>query len=66
MNLSGWPSCEPKIRPWTSKLQNRRVNYSVWFVTECVKRSKKKKEFYDSCKDCVVLNCINENRMKWV
>jgi len=29
MNLSGWPSCESKIRPWTSKLQNRRVNYRI-------------------------------------
>jgi len=31
MKFSGWPSCESKIRPWTSKLQNRRGNHRLCF-----------------------------------
>lgn len=71
MYLLGWPSCEPKIRPWTSKLQNRRVNHRITVCDLLVNvlkgvKGKNIRIPNDSCKDCVVLNCMNENRMKWV
>jgi hypothetical protein len=71
ISLSGWPSCEPKIRPWTSKLQNRRVSHRTTLVGLSVNvlkggNGKNIRIVNDSCKDCVVLNSMNENRMKWV